>query len=302
MPFKTAMPYQNCNYKRLAAPVFYAILICHVLCCNQSVAHAETIKWGPYSVTSKQLSFSKDTDRTWRVQIISSTGITLREIHGFNFAHIKVLDIGLQRNPILMFELGDGGNDAQNLVYAYSYSKSTGIKNIVATHGTLDNLKFKDTRLDDLSELIIDDSEALLQFDHFSRFALGNITRIYEWNGDVYQERTPKHIALTSAKLSSLRLQFLHSLPAAENYVRGSFINGKDDSMASSHEDVMKSAISYLANAIVDGKSAEAEQLFRRRASPQLQAWLTIKRRLVIEALSTGSKNIRTDDSKLVGT
>ena len=281
--------------------VLFAFIICCVLCCSQKASHAETVKWGPYIVVSKQTSFSTDTDRTWKIWIKSNTGATLREIHGFKSANIKILKSAAKGNSLLTLELGDGGNDGLNLVYIYSYSDFTGIKNLVATYGSLDELHFKDLRHHALPELVVNDA-CLNQFDHFSRSALGDVIRVYEWNGDTYQDKTLQYAEVTTSNLNLLRSKFLRSLPTAEDYVRGPFVDGQDDSMASSHEDVMAATVYYWANAIVDGKSTEAEQLFRRTASPRLQAWLRTKRRLVIEALSTGHKNIRTDDSKLVGT
>ncbi len=276
----------------LASYLFFASI--HAAC-------AETVKWGPYTVVAQQSSHSAGVDRDWKVKIISSAGEVLREIHGFNFAHITKLSFGAQCNPILMFELGDGGNDGLNVIYAYSYSTSTGIKNLLATYGDLSDFSFKNLGHHNLPELIVDDA-ALNQFDHFSRWGLRTVTRVYEWNGDCYQEKTPKYAQVTKGNISDLRSKFLHSLPDAERYVRGPFVDGDHDSYSSSHEDVMAPTVNYWANAIVTGKKADAEQLFRQKTTPRLQGWLKSKYSLILQALSAGHQNIRTDDSKLVGT
>ena len=276
-------------------------LFCSILCCVSPASRAETIKWKPYVVVSEPASLAANADRNWKIRIISSDGTVLREIHGTNSANIKLLKLGPQCNPILTLELGDGGNDGLNLVYAYSYSGSTGMKNLVAIYGSLDELKFEDLRHHVLPELIVDDP-ALNQLDHFSRSALGGVIRVYEWNGDTYQDKTPQYAGVTSANLNRLRSKFVRSLPAAENYVRGPFVAGQDDSMVNSREDAMAATLDYWANAIVAGKTAEADQLFRQKASLRLRTWMKLKRSLLLNALAVGHKNIRTDDSKLVGT
>ena len=291
----------KCLMKQNLVLTFGASLLCGLSCCGSSESRTETVKWGPYVVISEPASSTANADRNWKIRITSSDGTVLREIHGFNSANIKLLKLGPQRNPILTFELGDGGNDGLNLVYAYSYSSSTGIKNLVATYGSLDELKFEDLRHHILPELVVDDP-ALNQFDHFSRSALGDVIRVYEWNGDTYQDKTPQYAEVTTANLARLRLKLVRSLPAAEHYVRGPFVTGQDDSMVNSHEDALAATIEYWANAIVAGRTAEADQLFRQRASPRLQAWLKSKRGLILKALSFSHKSVRTDDSKLVGT
>ena len=188
-----------------------------------------------------------------------------------------------------------------NVVYAYAYSTSTGIKNLLATSGVLEAFQFRNLHKHDLPELVLKDDDALNQFDHFSRASLGFVVRIYEWNGDSYEEKTPNYPEVTTMNLGILRSKLLRSLPAAEHYVRGPFVNGQDDSYGSSHEDVMAGCINYWANAIVSGKTGEANQLFRQKTSPLLQHWLNSKYNILLQALSVGHQNIKTDDSKLVG-
>lgn len=266
---------------------------------SQSAVRAETVKWGPYMVVSTTPPFSPDRDYTQQVQIVSRSGAVLREIHGYSFAYMKVLRLGSRINPCLTLELGDGGRDKLDNVYVYRYSAAHGIKNIVATYGSLEQLYFKPLRHHALPEMVVD-SPALNQFDHFSRGALDEVTRVYEWNGDGYRDETARYAEVTAPNIRRLRLACLHSLPAAERYVRGPFAGGQGDSMIESHEDVMAAVINYWANAIAAGKSAETEALFRRRASPRLQAWLRSKHALLLQTLALGQKAMRTDDSKIV--
>jgi len=132
--------------------------------------------------------------------------------------------------------------------------------------------------------------------EYFSRASLGFVIRIYEWNGDSYEEKTPNYPEVTTVNLGILRSKLLRSLPAAERYVRGPFVNGQVDSYGSSHEDVMAGCINYWANAIVLGKTGAANQLFRQKTSPLLQHWLNSKYNILLQALSVVHQNIKIDE------
>jgi len=256
------------------------------------------LTWGPYTVASDRIAH--EPSNRYQVEIRSSQGRLIRDVRGYGRPKIRIAKTGKSQPTVLLISIGNGGNDGLDLIFGYVYSPKVGVKNVIATEGVMDKFVFRDLDGDGVAELVLDDTLSLNGFDHFSRSGIGEIARVYKWRGDRYVDATPRFPTRTLQRSAVGRRQFLNNLNTEETYVR-SRLSNEHDSLARSHEDVMAPAILYWANEMAAGRANVAENLFRRRCSKQMVAWLAQRRPLLVRTIKNQGDVMTTDDSVSVG-
>jgi hypothetical protein len=259
-------------------------------------------QWGPYSVRTGPNTHDpvSDPDRSRMVEIVDHAGHVERRITAAYTTEVKEIAAGRGLPRLLLVSVGDGGNSGLDLIYLYTYN-SAGVRNVGALSGVLSDFTLKDLDGDGIRELVVRDVASLNEFDHFSRGGIGEVDRVYRWNGHAYVDATSRFSRMAIDRARSDRSQILKSLRDAERYVRSKWVDGHDDSMASSHENVMSPFIEFWANERVAGRDANARQFFRGHCSPTLYRWLMGRDKLLKDALAPISRSLPVANRAEVG-
>jgi len=253
------------------------------------------LTWGSYTIHNVRLP-----DEIVKAQILDGNRRAVKTIVGRYSSSAKLLPRGRGQSPLLVVSAPDGGNNGLDMVYLYVYDNA-GVQNVGYFRGTVNNLHVCDYDKDGFNELDLDDYASLQEFDHFSRGGVGFVKRVYRWDGKHYLDATALFWTRPVQQAGVATKQAMNALVAAEKYAASKWVDGHDDSMASSHEDVLGPFVDYWANMRVCGGDEVAKANLRKRCSGRLYKLLTKLDLPLRVALRPLNLELPIADAKIVG-